>query len=1254
MFESREASNLLILYRKSNTLSLLVFFICIFSLSVEAKYGGGNGTIDDPYQIWTAEQMNVIGAEPNDWNKHFKLMTDIDLSDYTGEQFNIIGYFMGVFDGNGHTISNFTFAHEEDIKNVGIFGYANWAHIKDLKVNEPNIVVPEGRYVGALAGSYHNGVVTRCSVEGGRISGKQYVGGLIGGNSSSITECSSSITVYADTESGGLIGTNSGDISSCYSTSSVEGRTMIGGLVGRNLFSVAVISQCYSSSDVSGSAAIGGLVGYNDDGRIDLCYSLGTVCGQRTIGGLCGNNDGSVSSCYSAADVTGTDENTGGLIGYNHGSVIACKAIGNVQGVTYASGFVAQNHGCITHCYASGSVQGNSDVAGLVAIASEGGQIFLSYSTGLVSGTDNVAGFAGFGFTYLCYWDTETSEISESGTGKGKTTAQMQRASTFRGWGSEGYWVIDEGNDYPRLAWEGTSGELLVDQPRSYGGGAGEPNDPYQIHTAKQFASIAYYLEDFDKDFVLTNDIDLGTINPDEIIPIGTDRRISFASRDTIGSPFEGSFRGNSYTISNFTCHEDGQNFIGLFGYIGLNGHVENIHIENISVSGNRYVGGLAGQNRGIVQQCSIAGIVEGSRKVGGLVGSNEGSIIECSTSGQVTSDREIGGIVGYNGKDISSSYSTSNVQGNYNVGGIVGTNGYPLFWTIRPAPPPGFVPLPADCSISSCYFNGFVEGQEQVGGLVGYNGGLIKFCYSAAPVIDTKFSTNDQIKVGGLVGINNYGVVLLSYWDAESSGQSYSDGGKSKTTEQMMAKNTFRGWGYLSEWLIDHGNDYPHLVWEGLGGELILDDPNRYAIGTGQPDNPYQIYTVKEFINIGYHPGDWDKCFVLTNDVDLQGVEPNDILPIGTTCTPFMGFFDGNDYTISNFRCFSDTESYIGVFGCIGPVVPPYGLFRPIQHDPNEAGSVINLNLENLQISAYCCGGGLAGNNSGIISNCSVTGNIMTAWKNAGGLLGCNAGEVTECNAECNIKSEGVAGGLIGHNEGPVTACSFSGSIELKDMNDSSCSGGLIGDNYDIVKLCHFKGTVIGGYNTGGLIAFNEGSVIDCSASGNIVGTLNVGGLIGENGYRNPIIRSFSNSFVTGEIKVGGLVGNNAGEISNCYATGSVNGNEYIAGLTWICSESIVFCYSSCTVTGQQNIAGLVGGVNRDKVSSSFWDVETSGQIMSTGGIGKTKAEMQTAGTFLEAGWDFVGETENGAEDIWWILEGQDYPRLWWEASDL
>jgi hypothetical protein len=78
-------------------------------------------------------------------------------------------------------------------------------------------------------------------------------------------------------------------------------------------------------------------------------------------------------------------------------------------------------------------------------------------------------------------------------------------------------------------------------------------------------------------------------------------------------------------------------------------------------------------------------------------------------------------------------------------------------------------------------------------------------------------------------------------------------------------------------------------------------------------------------------------------------------------------------------------------------------------------------------------------------------------------------------------------------------------------------------------------------------------------------------------------------------------------------------------------------------------SLGGLVAW-NSGGVTNSFWDMQTSGQAVSAGGTGKTTAEMQTAKTFLDAGWDFVAETANGTEDVWWINEGKDYPRLWWE----
>lgn len=96
-------------------------FVLFIIVPLQAQYSGGTGEPNDPYQIVTAEQMNAIGTESNDWDKNFILTADIDLAQYTGTQFNIIKSFTGTFDGNGHTLLNFTYTSTN--KNyVGIFG----------------------------------------------------------------------------------------------------------------------------------------------------------------------------------------------------------------------------------------------------------------------------------------------------------------------------------------------------------------------------------------------------------------------------------------------------------------------------------------------------------------------------------------------------------------------------------------------------------------------------------------------------------------------------------------------------------------------------------------------------------------------------------------------------------------------------------------------------------------------------------------------------------------------------------------------------------------------------------------------------------------------------------------------------------------------------------------------------------------------------------------------------------------------------
>ncbi len=84
----------------------LLIAVCFLSFPAQAQYGGGNGEPNDPYLIYTAEQMNAIGADANDWDKHFRLMADIDLAAYTGTDFNIIGYYVRLSRANRTTVTS--------------------------------------------------------------------------------------------------------------------------------------------------------------------------------------------------------------------------------------------------------------------------------------------------------------------------------------------------------------------------------------------------------------------------------------------------------------------------------------------------------------------------------------------------------------------------------------------------------------------------------------------------------------------------------------------------------------------------------------------------------------------------------------------------------------------------------------------------------------------------------------------------------------------------------------------------------------------------------------------------------------------------------------------------------------------------------------------------------------------------------------------------------------------------------------------
>ncbi|MHC4517329.1 MAG: GLUG motif-containing protein [Planctomycetota bacterium] len=665
-------------------LCVVVGVLCRVTLG---QYGGGTGTADDPYLIYTAEQMNAIGADPNDWDKHFLLMADIDLSGYTGTEFNIIGTgahitwrhrsleepaidatggpFRGVFDGGGHAISNLTYTGANE-NNVGLFGRVEDADavIRNLGLISPSVDVGTGHQVGSLVGNITTGTIEDCYVHGGIVRGQGRVGGLIG------------------------------------SHGQVRG---------------------YGNSTVTG------------------CYATAIVIGDSWIGGLIGSGSGPIANCY---------------------------ATGTVIGGEYVSGLVGQSGATIENCYAAGVVLGDQYVGGLVG---EGQRHEVSDS----------------------FWDVQTSRQATSANGEGKTTAQMQRAFTFRAWGegdSAGVWTIDEGKDYPRLAWENQPG-IVIDALAfsDLVAGTGTAEDPYLIHIVDDLALVASEPNAWDKHFKLMADIDLSA-HP------GVGFTVGWGGPNS--RPFTGVFDGNGHTISNFSYVEEEEAPAGFFAYVenpyvrsargGMERDpnapgavIENLGLLSPVVDGRagHVAGALIGDlYTGTVRNCYIEGglVLGGREETGGLVGVSFGTVRGCYVvGGTVIGTRGTGGLMGGNVGEVTDCYSTSTVIGTWRTGGLVGRNS-------------------GRGQIINCFATGRVVGTTEVGGLAG----------------------------------TNEGSVTASFWNVETSGQASSAGGTGSMTVEMMRAGPFleAGWDFVGEvengtedvWWILEGEDYPRLWWEG------------------------------------------------------------------------------------------------------------------------------------------------------------------------------------------------------------------------------------------------------------------------------------------------------------------------------------------------------------------------------------------------------------------------------------------------------
>ncbi len=353
-------------------LVLMLVCMCVPALAEEAAFAGGSGTAEDPWQIATVEQLAYLASTVNDGSQsgypgtYFVLTADLDMTDVDwtpignmADMENYTTLFLGTFDGQGHTIRNFTYENDQFIVGAGIFGISV-GEIKNVNIKDAVVHCTDGgsMAIGSLVG-YSMGSVTGCTVVNADVLGNNCAGGLIGGDVGPVTDCSAtnvSVTVIGDNdfseglvqcdiaECGGLLigGGFGGTIANCTAQGTVkaEGNEPVGmGGIGGCLEMMDSITNCTADvtiTSVKGGHAIGGLCGYAGT------HSNGQVAAESE-GVVTSVYPGIIENCTVNVKIDAPEAtHVGGLVGtglYYYGEETAfavsnCTVNGEISAVT--------------------------------------------------------------------------------------------------------------------------------------------------------------------------------------------------------------------------------------------------------------------------------------------------------------------------------------------------------------------------------------------------------------------------------------------------------------------------------------------------------------------------------------------------------------------------------------------------------------------------------------------------------------------------------------------------------------------------------------------------------------------------------------------------------------------------------------------------------------------------------------------------------------------------------------------------------
>lgn len=649
----------------------------------------GAGTPASPYMICNAAQLASLAANTAALTGHYQLMDDIDLAPYYGgggSQFQIgqcnapdpwdpcnwefLGAepFVGVFDGGGYTISNFTYNAGANVGN-GFFGsIVAGAQVKNLRLTNITIVGTTASS-GSLAGYAENVSVIGVHVTGTVSSNSASVGGLIG--------YSYHVTV------------------------------------GNSSFSGTVTQTGLEENT-------GGLIGQSDDSSIFSSFVLGSVTSNyRGVGGLIGfmKGMGFVANSYTRAnvtssEVTGAYVNVGGFVGYIEWSdsrITNCYATGNVtSGGNGVGGFVGNIGGATTiieNSYSTGNVVGNElDVGPFKGGMS--GTLTNSYYLATSTCTVNTGSCNSYGITQ------PTLSSFENAANAPMNSWDLDVNSSD---GTNDFWHFSD--NAQGVAWY--LGNPAVSAP--FPAGDGSMANPYQLSSAAHFNLIAQNPRWSWANYEVQNNIDfnavvLNRIGGEEAPFSGLFAGGNYTlSNININDPTQmnvglfgitnGGARIGELRLSSVNV-VGGKRSGGLVGYLS-GSYLLDVIADSVTVSSSaEYLGGAVGfYDKGLISRVSLRNLnVSGADRVGGLMGGGEPgiNIAAVSSDGTVSGDNYVGGlfgelpmvarandiyshadvtatgnyvggIVGYTQSELQRGFATGNIQGLNYVGGIAG-----------------------------------------------------------------------------------------------------------------------------------------------------------------------------------------------------------------------------------------------------------------------------------------------------------------------------------------------------------------------------------------------------------------------------------------------------------------------------------------------------------------------------------------------------------------------------------------------------